>query len=154
MIRRDYIAAYLYSRAMNDKITGQMLCEYANMHHPEKFGITKARIDEECENKNNRLDERIAEFTAKETVRAEAAAKKAAKTVELKKRPKATPGSRRPSRSKRLPNRPANSTDCLTGAGTIPPHKTSYYATNPAVTTHIVRLSRQAICHLRNPKRR
>lgn len=92
MIRRDYIAAYLYSRAMNDKITGQMLCEYANMHHPEKFGITKARIDEECENKNNRLDERIAEFTAKETVRAEAAAKKAAKTVELKKEAKGNTG--------------------------------------------------------------
>ena len=92
MISRDYIAAYLYSRAMNDKITGQMLCEYANMHHPEKFGITKARIEEECDNKNNRLDERIAEFAAKETVRAEVAAKKAAKTVELKKEAKGKTG--------------------------------------------------------------
>lgn len=88
MIRRDYISAYLYANANGDKITGQMLCEYANMHHPEKFGITKARIEEECENKNNRLDERIAEFTAKETVRAAAAEKKAAKSVELKKEDK------------------------------------------------------------------
>ena len=84
MIRRDYISAYLYANAINDKITGQMLCEYANMHFPEQFGIAKARIEEECENKNNRLDERIAEFTAKEAVRAEAAEKKAAKSVELK----------------------------------------------------------------------
>lgn len=92
MIRRDYISAYLYANANGDKITGQMLCEYANMHHPEAFGIAKARIEEECENKNNRLDERIAEFTAKETVRAEAAAKKAAKTVELKKEAKGKNG--------------------------------------------------------------
>lgn len=89
MIRRDYISAYLYANANGDKITGQMLCEYANMHHPEKFGIAKARIEEECENKNNRLDERIAEFTAKEQVKAEAAKKKAAKNVELTKAVKA-----------------------------------------------------------------
>lgn len=87
MIRRDYISAYLYANATNDKITGQMLMEYANMHHLEAFGIAKARMEEECENKNNRLDERIAEFTAKEKVKAEAA-----KSVELKKenKPKAT----------------------------------------------------------------
>lgn len=89
MIRRDYLSAYLYSRATNDKIIGKMLCEYAHMHYAGQFDIAKARIDEECENKNNRLDERIAEFQAKEKVKAEAAAKKEAKDAEQKQKAKA-----------------------------------------------------------------
>lgn len=86
VIRRDFIAAYLCEKTANDKILGQMLCEYASMHYPDKYGIAKAKIEEECENKNNRLDERIAEFKAKEKVRAEAAEKKNARKMELAKK--------------------------------------------------------------------
>lgn len=82
IIRRECISAYLYSNS-TDKITGQMLMEYANMHFTKDYGIIKARYDEIYENKNNRLDERIAEYTAKEKVKQEQAQKKAAKEKEL-----------------------------------------------------------------------
>ncbi|WP_462376778.1 ParB/RepB/Spo0J family partition protein [Rikenella microfusus] len=81
IIRRDYIAAYL-TEGYCDEISRKMLCEYAAMHYPDQFGLIKARHDETYENRNNRLDERIAEFKAKEKVRREQAAKKAAKEPE------------------------------------------------------------------------
>lgn len=68
-IKRDFITYHLTDS--NSAIDKQLLLEYANIHYPQQIGIIKARQEEVCENKNIRLDERIAEYQAKEKVKKE-----------------------------------------------------------------------------------
>ena len=68
IIRHDYIVEAL-SKKGESKIVGQMIMEYANIHYNRQFSLIKAGHEETCENRNDRLDERIAEFQAKERVK-------------------------------------------------------------------------------------
>lgn len=68
MIRHSYIVRELHG-CCSSKLTGQMLMEYANMHYHRRFWLIKAKHEETCENRNDRLDERIAEFQAKEHIK-------------------------------------------------------------------------------------
>lgn len=75
IIRHDYIVEAL-SKKGESKIVGQMIMEYANIHYNRQFSLIKAGHEETCENRNDRLDERIAEFQAKERVKKEQEKKK------------------------------------------------------------------------------
>lgn len=75
IIRHDYIVEAL-SKKGESKIVGQMIMEYANIHYNRQFSLIKAVHEETCENRNDRLDERIAEFQAKERVKKEQEKKK------------------------------------------------------------------------------
>ena len=75
IIRHDYIVEAL-SKKGESKIVGQMIMEYANIHYNRQFSLIKAGHEETCENRNDRLDERIAEFQAKERGKKEQEKKK------------------------------------------------------------------------------
>ena len=75
IIRHDYIVE-AWSKKGESKIVGQMIMEYANIHYNRQFSLIKAGHEETCENRNDRLDERIAEFQAKERVKKEQEKKK------------------------------------------------------------------------------
>ena len=75
IIRHDYIVEAL-SKKGESKIVGQMIMEYANIQYKRQLSLIKAGHEETCENRNDRLDERIAEFQAKERVKKEQEKKK------------------------------------------------------------------------------
>ena len=75
IIRHDYIVEAL-SKKGESKIVGQMIMEYANIHYNRQFSLIKAGHEETCENRNDPLDERIAEFQAKERVKKDQEKKK------------------------------------------------------------------------------
>ena len=100
MVTRDYITHFL-TQYTTDEISAAMLREYANLHYPEQYMRIYAEYDEIYTNRNTRLDERIAEYEAKEKVRAEAEAKKAAKVEKQDAEPAAAEKAESKKKSKR-----------------------------------------------------
>lgn len=80
IVSRDYIADYLTKYTVNP-VCRTLLLQFAQIHYPDQYERIKAEHDEVCENRNKRLDERIAEFEARERVRKEAEERKAAKEI-------------------------------------------------------------------------
>lgn len=62
VIKRDFIQSYLCENSNGDSCTSKLLRDFANLHFPDQYGLTKATYDEEYQNRHKRLEERINEL--------------------------------------------------------------------------------------------
>ena len=74
VIKRDFIIHYLCENGYGDNNASKLLRDFANMHFPDQYGLTKATHEEEYQKRHERLEERIKEMKKAE--------KKAAKEAE------------------------------------------------------------------------
>ena len=73
VIKRDFISHFLCENGHGDNNASKLLRDFANMHFPDQYGLTKATHEEEYQKRHERLDERIKEMRKAE----KAAAKEA-----------------------------------------------------------------------------
>ena len=74
VIKRDFISHFLCENGHGDNNASKLLRDFANMHFPDQYGLTKATHEEEYQKRHERLEERIKEMKKAE--------KKAAKEAE------------------------------------------------------------------------
>lgn len=74
LIKRDFISHFLCENGHGDNNASKLLRDFANMHFPDQYGLTKATHEEEYQKRHERLEERIKEMKKAE--------KKAAKEAE------------------------------------------------------------------------
>ena len=74
VIKRDFISHFLCENNHGDNNASKLLRDFANMHFPDQYGLTKATHEEEYQKRHERLEERIKEMKKAE--------KKAAKEAE------------------------------------------------------------------------
>ena len=72
VIKRDFISHFLCENGHGDNNASKLLRDFANMHFPDQYGLTKATHEEEYQKRHERLEERINEIKKTE----KAAAKK------------------------------------------------------------------------------
>ena len=81
VIKRDFISHFLCENGHGDNNASKLLRDFANMHFPDQYGLTKATHEEEYQKRHERLEERIKEMkkaekkTAKEVEKQQAAEK-------------------------------------------------------------------------------
>ena len=74
VIKRDFISHFLCENGHGDNNASKLLRDFANMHFPDQYGLTKATHEEEYQKRHERLEDRIKEMKKAE--------KKAAKEAE------------------------------------------------------------------------
>lgn len=74
VIKRDFISHFLCENGYGDNNASKLLRDFANMHFPDRYGLTRATHEEEYQKRHKRLEERIKEMKKAE--------KKAAKKAE------------------------------------------------------------------------
>ena len=75
LIDREFVVKRIRSEIDRDKKGKKLLMEFEDVHHKEKYEVTKAQFDEEYTKRNDRLDERIAVAEAQEKAKTKAAKK-------------------------------------------------------------------------------
>ena len=62
VIKRDFISHFLCENGHGDNNASKLLRDFANMHFPDQYGLTKATHEEEYQKRHERLEERIKEM--------------------------------------------------------------------------------------------
>ena len=85
VIKRDFISHFLCENGHGDNNASKLLRDFANMHFPDQYGLTKATHEEEYQKRHERLEERIKEMKKAEKKAAKEAEKQqTAETTEKK----------------------------------------------------------------------
>ena len=75
VIKRDFISHFLCENGHGDNNASKLLRDFANMHFPDQYGLTKATHEEEYQKRHERLEERIKEMKKAENKAAKEAEK-------------------------------------------------------------------------------
>ena len=98
VIKRDFISHFLCENGHGDNNASKLLRDFANMHFPDQYGLTKATHEEEYQKRHERLEERIKEMKKAEKKAAKEAEKQ--QTAEKTEKKVAAPKTEKPESGK------------------------------------------------------